>query len=440
MRLIHFVIVMMLIFTGCVPVQPMGMIQPGVVAVASLPRTQWPECPEHDPSQWHALDNPKQQCHYTHHHGDDPTAPRVQAVFAAVFDDIRATVSFPWATKGSYNGQEVVENRDKHEGYFWLFREFPDPYQDLNWAKPADAIVASLTQVHFHPTHKDGVALVHSYQQWTKHCLLQDGVLTAQCGFIEHGGHAHTGIVHCRYKETRCALPNDPKPVEPDHWIPGVGMDTWGKSIDPYKAYTRDCNEILGKLRQNPDGWRPGGGDFADNNRDNEVRWFTGAGVYGTYNLYSGWAIMISDHVDCFDVDAYNAAATLAEAEQVAHVYLCSKAPLVKPCRFDGSELSAFTIYDYTPEWLDGSQWDTNLDPGRVTIDIFTTPDHNSAENCTAASATCVPWKMKDAFVGWHGFNVANSPWPNGKMPGNWKDYNTSPAGKQWITAFEHKH
>lgn len=417
---------------------PVPSVTPTKVAeiTPGVELTPWagaPACEEHDAEEWHSLWNGKLGCHYDHTHGHDPAAADVVAVFGKLdFTFVRA-----WQT--------VNENRNKHEGNFCVAAlGLPIvPRWELNWTTNIAAGIRDIFAcIHFHPTHLDGVVRVHSFEMWQRHCNRISATEWGEdCGFAYLGGHVNTGIAHCNYKERHCPMWTDPVPIPGWQWIPGTG--TSGKSIDPYRAHFRSCNEVMSRLRQNPDGWLRGASlAFVDNNRDNPVLWSSLPGAYG-YNWHGGFAVFSFDNVTCIDYEKGLAAGepgSVAFTQAIA-VDMCEgRRAAGLPCRFDGSVFSlvnAFTIVK--PGWDNGAM-DRNPAKGRVTMDAYTNVYGEIAPSCDSPGANCVPFVLKDAYVGQHAFNFTQTAFPNGKGP--WmEDFDLSPGGEYWISAYRpHEH
>lgn len=419
-----------------------------------LARENWPLCPTHDATQWHALDDPVRQCHYDHFHGDDPNSPLALKWFQPITDSI----SYPWQTfKVQADGSILKENELKHSGYLWLVRQLVrqdengkwyEINNDLNWVgRTPNVVMAVRMEIHRHPT-MDSKVQKHSYWMETFECGVVNGAINWDaCGISSSGGVAHFGVLHCAYKAIYCQLSTD-ESVPANQWLPG--QDTSGKIIDPYRATNKPCRMadqtgVLDRLDKFPDGWSLSGTTFDDNNRDNWSLWTTGPGVYGAdktgkgYNWLAGGALISTDDPDCNDLDAYRSAQSLSDATAIVNARICDHAPAGTLCRFDGSEHAIFTAYSYTPaEWDGKAGIDTDGSKnGFVTMRGYTDLRGNLSPGCTETGATCVPIVKIHSPVGWAGWNTAVGTWKNGKAPGNLLDYNTSPSGEQWISIGE---
>lgn len=424
----------------------------------------YPPCAVHDKLKFHTLVDPARHCFYDHFHGDDFDSTLALTYFRpiAVSLPISQEISYPWQTfKVNEDGSKVYENDFKHEGYLRFFRQlvvqqldgtWGEINNDLNWVgKTPNVVVAMRLQVHRHPT-MDELVQKHSFWMESYNCpVLTDtaGKRTidwTKCGTASSGGVIHFGVLHCAYKSIYCPLSTD-EPVPANLWLPGLNMDTSGKSIDPYRAQNKPCrtldgNGVLDRLANNPIGWSRSGTAVLDNNQDAWGPWFSANGVYGKdltgkgFNWLMGAGILTTDAVHCLDLDAYLAAQTLDDGTRALLTQICNFAPPGVRCRFNESEHSIFTAHSYAPPEWDGTARDLDgTKNGYLTMKGFTDLRGNLSVGCTEISAICVPIEMIHNPVGWSGWNTAVGSWRNGKMPGNLQDYDTSPFPAQWIAA-----
>jgi hypothetical protein len=383
----------------------------------AIARADWPLCLEHDPTQWHALDDAIRQCHYTHSHGDNPNRPDVVEVFGTYKNGI----TYPWAT--------TRENEIKHEGYFILAYgrgQIPiSPH--LNWlgGTTANFVNAARIHMHFMPNHMDAAVRNHSYYMEIETCEVAN---PSNCGIIRTGGHWSTGLLHCTYKDRYCALPGDI--VHKNYWIPGT--DTSGKTIDPYRGHLQNCPQLLQKLAAYWPAWDPGSlFKSEDTNNENTTFWtsaptINGVNPFGT-NKIGGFGVANFDNVVCTDPDLALTYGISGTKEFADHLFyrVCDSAPASKKelCRFDGTEFSLINAWTFTPNLPDGN--------------YFTDLTGAVSKVCTEATFECVPLFIEsDPPRGWTGYNFSETKWPNGKIPGTIRDFNTSPLGKQWVTAY----
>lgn len=351
-------------------------------------------CATHDDTKWHGWTGTA-GCRYTHTHGDNPLDPAIVAIFGGVWPDPNQEISYPWQTNH--------ENMNKHNGYYNInITQFPAGANALNWVgRTANYIKAGRFQFHFH-TYLDHAVQVHSYKMEVLVCTLND----SQCGIVRTGGHWHTGVVHCPYKTAYCPLPSD-APVPPNLWLPGTGMDTSGKSIDPYRGHFRTCNQIWSNLAANPDGWNEGAGMlYDDTTRDNPIFWTSGYRVYGDYGWLSQLGVASFDEAVCIDTNTNPASFHLT----------CDQAPNGAACRFDGTELSLLNA--------------GVLINSSVRNVAFTEVTGKPSTSCTVMGTNCVPLVIQPGVPdGWAGYNFSDIPpgspskADNGKVPETFKSW-----------------
>jgi hypothetical protein len=147
---------------------------------------------EHDPNQWHLLVSPEHQCHYDHHHGDDPHL--VDDIFGPPgewFERPYQSISYPWQTfpaQTMYESNEAyigqMENDLKHEGYGWIVRR-NQPCPDQN------CITDFRLQYHGILGAHGAVTRFHSYSFEARAC--QNPNDPGSCGIIRNGGWADYG-------------------------------------------------------------------------------------------------------------------------------------------------------------------------------------------------------------------------------------------------------
>lgn len=147
---------------------------------------------EHDATRWHTLLNypgdeqPGEDCHFDHHHGDNPHA--LNDIFGqpgAWFLRPGQSVSFPWQTFPAQTIQEqaarypgLLENEYKHEGYLWIVRR--------NQPCVGGACVTDFRlQMHFHGA-MDGAVGMHGVAFEGRVC--DDAARPESCGIIRTGG------------------------------------------------------------------------------------------------------------------------------------------------------------------------------------------------------------------------------------------------------------
>lgn len=388
--------------------------------ITEIGRENWPLCPTHDITKWHALDDPARQCHYTHTHGDDPNRPDVVEVFGPHTGDI----SYPWATTN--------ENLLKHEGYFFLaYGHNQIPFSPhLNWlgGTTPNFIAAARIEMHFMPDHHDGLVRNHSYYMEVEVCSVAD---PSNCGIVRTGGHWSTGLLHCPYKNQYCALPNDPS--YPGYWLPG--QDTSGKTVDPYRAHLQNCPQLIAKLNSYKPAWGMNQLYVRDDiNLNNTVYWTSAPGInginpFGT-NKIAGFGVANFNNVSCTDPVVAQTFGVSGTVEFADHLFysLCDYAPAGTLCGFDGTAFSLINTWVYPPSLPDGT--------------YFTDLTGAISKTCIAPSSVCVPLSIEsNPPRGWAGYNFSETQWPNGKVPGTMRDFNTSPTGKQWVTAYAtHSH
>lgn len=426
-----------------------------VLKPAREPFAGAPLCPTHDSTKFHTLWDASRGCHYDHFHGDDPNSP----LALKWFKPISATISYPWQTfRVDADGSKLYENDTKHSGYIWLVRQLvqiaadgtvSEINADLNWVgRTPNVVVAVRTQIHRHPT-LDQPVQKHSYSVETYECKLKADrtVDWNACGTSYSAGISHFGVMHCAYKSIYCELSTD-EAVPANLWLPGIGMDTSGKTIDPYRATNKPCTTaektgVLDRLQRLPDGWTTSGTKYLDNNRDNWAPWFPANGVYGAsggkkgFNWLMGVANLVTDDPMCSDYEAYKAAQSLEDASKVLFRNLCDSAPNKATCRFNGSEQAVFAVHSLTPPEWDNKAGDTDPAVGFVSIKGFTDSRGNLSPLCTEVSAECIPIQKIHSPVGWAGWNSTVGKTPNGKSAWNLIDYDVSPRGEHWLTLGE---
>ena len=168
---------------------------------------------EHSPHEWHMLVDPENDCHYNHHHGDDPhllndvcaVRPDGSEVCfgepGAWFDEPGQSISYPWQTfttrvtdsrnitpeeADALNGN--MENQAKHEGYFWIVR------QNQTCAEAGEYCTTDYRlQVHGMMFTHGALTRYHSMSYESRIC--EDPADPTTCGIYRTGGWTDFGVL-----------------------------------------------------------------------------------------------------------------------------------------------------------------------------------------------------------------------------------------------------
>jgi hypothetical protein len=160
-------------------------------------------CPDHDPTQWHALFDAERNCHYNHEHHDDPH--EVDDIFGLVGDLYGGQeISYPWQTFSSRG----LENDVKHPGYKWLVRKNMGCF-----SKFEDGCLTDFRmQVHFIAAAMDATVRFHSFWLEARGCRENNPNV---CGIIRTGGWTDFG--HLEIDGQYVPLSGDPGSRDSGH-------------------------------------------------------------------------------------------------------------------------------------------------------------------------------------------------------------------------------
>jgi len=155
---------------------PTPTARPENLSQTGQPYASAPACADHDRRKFHGLWNELSDCHYDHHHGDNPH--ELDGVLGTeVFTKMGGEISYPWQTFSA----DGYENDLKHGGYFWHVRK------DIPCPGSEPCISNFRVLVHQHPTGLDATVRYHSYVFEAS---------TSDNGYILIGGWADFGDLH----------------------------------------------------------------------------------------------------------------------------------------------------------------------------------------------------------------------------------------------------
>lgn len=362
-----------------------------------LPRSQWPLCPSHDATQWHALIDTIRACHYDHEHGDNPHA--AEAVFGPP-PAIGETISFPWETS-------AAENIQKHGGYKWfvLLNQYCDPNANYEASPNANCITDARVEAHFIGASSDALARFHSYYAEFRICK-NPGF--TECGIIRTGGWADMGVLEVPYTGARVARPSAAIDF-------GIGSTYGGGNADIMLSYPADASELdtictVGNRGCDNPYWASasltdvGGPGF----KPQSVLSMNNVGPVNHFghNPHLRFLARIFDSWDTID----------ATSPSTLH-FLCRDGS----CADNASLRELGETSAHIP-----SAWDTNSD-GFADMSGFTDRYGNSVSGCTSLGLDCVPFSVVHVPVG---FASTDDP---GCSCHRMIEYDTSPSGQHWI-------
>ncbi len=182
-----------------------------------------PMCTDHNDTDYHGVWNDEKGCFYDHTHGADPS----KTIFSGIVKEWDQEISYPWQTPN--------ENLYKHKGYFYIYDEAKNGcelFKNSPELKTEEfsCITHILYGVHSIGTTAELTTRYHSYRVVARVCDQQD---MTKCGFVQTGGWADYGTLHCPYKKTHCPLSNDPLPLATDG---GKLPDTVAINQPPYRT------------------------------------------------------------------------------------------------------------------------------------------------------------------------------------------------------------
>ncbi|MDX1383795.1 MAG: hypothetical protein R3190_09150, partial [Thermoanaerobaculia bacterium] len=161
-----------------------------------------PECPDHDPTRWHALLDAARQCHYDHEHKHDPD--EVADIFGPAGAWFGGTsLSYPWQTFYGADADYpepprdagLFENAAKHESYGWVVRrDLPANGRDL-WIRDLRL------QYHALSAPPGTLTRFHSYSLEARLCRAG-----GTCGLVRTGGWVDFGALQ---GDNRVILPGE---------------------------------------------------------------------------------------------------------------------------------------------------------------------------------------------------------------------------------------
>jgi len=356
---------------------------------------------EHDPNRWHLLVSPEHQCHYDHHHGDDPHL--VDDIFGPPgewFNQPDRSISYPWQTfpaqtmyesNEAYAGQ--MENDLKHEGYGWVVRR--------NQPCPGENCITDFRlQYHGIFGAHGAVTRFHSYGFEARVCQNPDD--PGSCGIVRNGGWADYGRlfttdqISCGHgvQENYISLPADSLyfPIE--------------------RPEARDevrCHPIVTNISNYPD--------------ENP--------------LAEWWAHSPGDRVR-FQLRSFDPLGNINQSNPAQWQLFCDRDDL--NCRYNQSIMTAWIGYVLpVPSSFENISLDQDRD-GVTEFVGFTDRWGQPAMNCSEVGLDCIPAEYNNVVLNLY-------PDENG-IPREARylhhicsdcvrvDYDLSPAGEKWITWF----
>ncbi|MCX7928589.1 MAG: hypothetical protein N2558_02805 [Patescibacteria group bacterium] len=386
---------------------------------------------EHDRTKWHSLVNPEANCHYDHHHGDDPWY--VADIFGppgAWFGHSGWSISFPWQTfraTSAYESSDVhvarkeMENDLKHEGYIWIVR------RNLPCQGGKNCVTDYRLQVHAMMGAGDFPVRYHSFSVEMRVCV--DKSRPETCGIARKGGWADHGrlfttpvnnnggaIANCGNSPTDIHIP-----VPADNLF--FRLET--EEEKPWDEIRCHPQLNLSGVRRREDAINP-----------------LSPLLDPRLELAHWWAKSGGPTELRFQVLSYDPVSNINPRNPGQWLLFCD--PNAPACDFSASKFSAILGYIQ----LFRSRWsssvggiDLNLDPdgnGILDINYYTDRWGLPVAGCTKASLDCIPVqlsgiRLNGIFIeGEGGYAQTDHPIDGGR-PAN---HDISPAGKQWVTWF----
>jgi hypothetical protein len=373
------------------PVSESGTVEPYAGA---------PECPTHDPNEWHGLWDAVRGCHYNHEHGDDPS------LADAYFGKVGVlwggqTIAYPF-TSSDHENMDVPHG--KHAGFKYVVRtpEF-HPYppcgtndrSDLTGEHSDNCVIAVRAQLHVLGSIMDIATRYHSGFAEVYACRPPYN-LPRDCGTFQTGGLIDWGQVQSpHYDEYRIRpAANYSEPAFTIDFGEGIGKgivmsytsdnqypDLPNRSGEPYvfgRLYSPEELEFYRTYIVQPpwtmDQWSSNDGDCEPRPAEDPChnRFF-----HILYQVGDAWTLV--DPVDIRNVH-----------------FICETG---KPCHYNGSMTGVNeTFIHILPEWdgVDGKQ------DGFVTwsgySDKFGNPRFDNS--CTTVARDCVPMVLNHVPAG----------------------------------------
>jgi hypothetical protein len=350
-----------------------------------LPRSQWPLCPSHDPTKWHALDDPARQCHYDHEHGDDPL------MAAAVFPAAARTISNVWATSS-------MENTHKHAGYKYSVRlNIPCGLNTNRDGLPTPNCIAdALVEYHFTGHALDALARYHFYDMWLRVCK---GPAWVDCGIFHISGWADEGILELPYKGQHIIRPGA------SGLDFGMGSTYGGANSEIVMDFSGDDVQMVNQnVNDEP---YISFGSTADPLNGGHLAVWSMPNLGGDYG-HNPWARFL---VRTFDIWGQMNPNNPNELR-----WFCRDGS----CADNGSKRALNELSVLVP-----ASWDTG--GGFVNKSGFTNRFGQEVTGCVGVSLDCIPFSLAHVPVG-----AAHREDPQGGLP--WAvDFDTSPSGQHWI-------
>lgn len=414
------------------------------------PYANAPKCPTHDDTRWHSIWNSVRGCYYDHEHGDNPAlADDLFGPLGAQWGNSPSAIMPPWgmATEfgPAHGGWKVEVNRDLpgRPTQCWYY----------------DGCVVSIRVLsHFGP--KGGLQPEHTF--WLDAIVEYPG---GQRGIIRTGGTWSTGILHSPYKTEWVNVGANEPPSQGLQSHPGIdadydanGQSLQNLSTDPYRAHQSCANfarfgeayqskSAEATLNANNIGWRNTHFWIMHDNLPTA----TGGRLYGM-TPFVHLAQSIGDGSSCVEAQAGNPHAF--SREPFVTELTPQNCPLLPNgavgCRYNNSNgpilFDVDLIFGSWVDWLDNSQWDTDIRPGWLSIHTFMKPILRNpdgsviagrpdprrflteAAGCTMAMMDCVPLIAENVRVG-----VYNWTTPDGA--GFWKavDHDVNLPNVWWL-------
>jgi hypothetical protein len=347
-----------------------------------------PLCPDtgaaHDPSLFHTIWDSTRGCHYDHEHGKNPFTPEMQALFPGF--DLHALLG--GVEIGHTNPSSPMENTMKHGGFKWQVGRTPQGcvrgFEGARYCVAAFAI-----QYHnFGDYSMELEGRIHSTAALLKVC---DPARRSNCGYIYVVQFQDYGQRVSPYQGDVLLYPDNP--IRYGSGLgPYVSVDCVGLKAGGLRGRCRSRLEQIRSMNLNTNSiWTSKGGRTAPSGSKLFKLLFR---VRDTYQVVK-WN-------DDGSIPSY----------PFTFLYACG-GETYNPlgCRYNNSASMVHEVAGTIPASWDGSSFDQDPRPRRVTAEGYVTRFGQWNPACTGPSveADCFPIKMVGMFVGNYGSELSRS-------------------------------
>ena len=372
-----------------------------------------PKCDEslHNPTEWHALWNYDEGCHYDHEHKMNPHD--LDDVFGTdIYQWAGGSLSYPWQTYAgagvnfeSYANGTCTENSCKHEGYKWLTFKDRTSTDSITGALLLGAHAITDARVQYHGVGGELGALTRVHSVWLEARACYNGQISDEtCGIYKGGGWLDLGRLNYPARGDYQPLPGDP-----------AAFSDKPAQLAPYRIHATGKNSL--------DSWQSEGNVYNYLSTDPQ----------GLFRLRVGYGVHFLQGESVGETNPLNAG--IAPTGRSTHFWCLDPETNVYTCNNNNSAAALFRTWVSIPKNLDGSVYDEDkTKDGYFTFHGYTNRYGDIVENCTSPGLDCVPAIAEHFPVG--GCNnptgICKAAYRGGADQDGF-DADISPEGEWWI-------